>query len=428
MPDAYPKFHARTWYQDRYSMPEFSPPEGAFDTDVVIIGAGLGGLSTALSLLERDQRNVMVLEGGQPGEGASGRNGGFVFGGFSLGAAAMARRIGRDAALDLQAATREAVDRVRARCESLDVALDGEGVLLADWFRNDRGLRRLADAFERDAGQRMHRLDVESRRAYVDSTRYGGALLEPGAFHFNPLAYVGAVAMRLRCEGVPVHGNAPVRSLTRDGATWVVETDAAKVRARRVVIATGGYDRGLVPALARSIQPIGTYIAVTEPLPGRIESLIPGGAAIYDTRFAFDYYRRIGDRLLWGGRISIADRHPDGIERLMRHDLARVFPTLRDVTFSHAWGGWMSYARHQMPIVGEVEPGLWSAIAFGGHGMAPTCMVGDVVAEALCGESRRCELLQAWGCDWAGGILGRGAVQAKYWWLQCKDAVRAAVA
>lgn len=420
-----PRFHARTWYQDRFEAERFDPPAADADCEFAVIGAGLAGLSTAYSLAERGQRDVVVLEAGQPGEGASGRNGGFVFGGFSLDAAAMARRIGRDATLALQQGTRDAVARVRARCEDLGVAPDGQGVVLADWFRNERELKRLAERLERDAGQRLIHLDARSRRAYVDSERYGGALLEADAFHFNPLAYVCALATKLREFGVRVHGGAPVLGLERTGDAWRIETPTAVIRAQRVVVSTGGYDRQLVPALARSIQPIATYIAVTEPLPGRIETLVPGGAAVYDTRFAFDYYRRVGERLLWGGRISIADRSPSAIEGLMRRDLARVFPSLSGVRFTHAWGGWMSYARHQMPIVGEVEPGLWVASAFGGHGVAPTTMVGEALAGTLCGESTDVERLRAWGCAWAGGPLGRGAVQANYWWLQFRDALRA---
>lgn len=424
----WPRFHAPTWYQDRIEPRRFSRIESDRTVDIAVIGAGLAGLSTAFSLIERGHRDVVVLEAGQPGEGASGRNGGFVFGGYSLDPDALVRQVGVEQAREMQRWTQDAVDRVRARCSSLGVALDGEGVLLADWFRDDEGLDARRRGLKRTIGLELRSLDRAEREAWVRSDRYGGGLLEPRAFHFNPLAYVRALAAELEERGVAVHGDSPVLELEREigpGATgWRIRTGQALVRAQRVVVSTGGYDRRLIPRLVRSIQPIGTYVAVTEPLPDRLEALIPGTAAVYDTRFAFDYYRRIGDRLLWGGRISIADRSPGSIERLMRRDMTRVFPLLGDVEFSHSWGGWMSYARHQMPILGEVEEGLWAASAFGGHGMAPTTLAGEVLAEALDGQTERLVAFSTWGPRWAGGSLGRWTAQASYWWYQACDAAR----
>jgi glycine/D-amino acid oxidase-like deaminating enzyme len=423
LPDP-PRFHAPTWYHDRIATIRFDPIEGARRARTVVVGGGLAGLSTAWSLHERGHDDVIVLEAGQPAEGASGRNGGFVFGGFSLDARAMARRIGLEATRELQLGTRDAVALVRERMSALGLRPDGEGVLLVDWFRDPVRLEALRQHLAHWAGQELDPISPEALRDYVVSEQYGGALYEREAFHFNPLAYAQGLARRLDERGATVCGDSPVRSLDRVDGRWVVSTAKAQIQADRVVVATGGYDRSLVPSLARAIQPIGTYIAVTEPLGEALDSVLPGEPAVYDTRFAFDYYRRFEDRLLWGGRISVADRDPRSIERLMRRDLARVFPSLAEARFSHAWGGWMSYARHQMPIVGELEPGLWLASAFGGHGMAPTTLVGEILAEAMQGQAERLGWLQAWGRPWAGSGLGRVAVQGEYWWRQARDAVR----
>jgi glycine/D-amino acid oxidase-like deaminating enzyme len=108
----------------------------------------------------------------------------------------------------------------------------------------------------------------------------------------------------------------------------------------------------------------------------------------------------------------------------MRRDLVRVFPALAGCRFDYAWGGWMSYARHQMPILGEFEPGLWLALGFGGHGMAPTALAGAVLAEAMTGDDQRLREFAAFGPVWAGGSAGRIAVQAVYWWKQLRDRLR----
>lgn len=424
-----PRFHASTWYQhDLGAAAAADRISGNTRADTVVVGAGLAGLNAALGLVERGQQDVLVLDRGGPAEGASGRNGGFVFGGFSLDNLELARQRGAEKAALLHGWTREAVGLVRQRCDEMNVAVSDGGVLLADWFGKPQRLQRFREQMSELLDFRLDWVDEQAMQRYVDSARYGAGLMEPGSFHFNPLAYARAIAERLCHSGARVVSNAPVVSMTRECGGWRLETPGAEIRADRVVLATGGYDRRLWPHAQRAIQPIGTYVMVTEPLGDRLTELIPGGVAVYDTRFAFDYYRPLHDgRLLWGGRISIADRDPAAIRKLLYRDMLRVFPSLDGVEIDFAWGGWMSYARHQMPILGELEPGLWSALAFGGHGMAPTTLAGEVLAEAMSGDRSRLAEFESWGPTWAGGPFGRAAIQGVYWWKQLQDRFRARI-
>lgn len=419
----WPRFHARTWYRDRLGENDpGAPPERGGNVDTVVVGAGLAGLSTALELVERGREDVVVVDRGEPGEGASGRNGGFVFGGYSLAPDALARQVGRSGASRMHGWTRDAVALVRSRCERLGVPVSAGEVLLADWFGDDEALDRLRRRTRDLTGQELRWVDRDGMADLVRSDRYGAGLMEPGSFHFNPLEYARAVARAVSDGGGRVAAGCPVTSLQREPGAWRVETPDVVFRAERVVLATGGYDSRLRPKVQRSIQPIGTYIVVTEPLGERLHEVIPADIAVYDTRFAFDYYRKLpDDRLLWGGRISTADRSPNAVQRLMRRDLKRVFPQFADCRFDHAWGGWMSYARHQMPILGEYEPGLWTALGFGGHGMAPTTLAGQVLAEAIDGNNERLHDFGRYPPVWGGGSMGRVAVQCVYWWKQVRD-------
>jgi gamma-glutamylputrescine oxidase len=145
---------------------------------------------------------------------------------------------------------------------------------------------------------------------------------------------------------------------------------------------------------------------------------------VFDTRFAFDYYRPLPDtRLLWGGRMSIRQRSPAEIERLLYHDLLRVYPQLEGVKVTHAWSGLMSYARHSMPQIGQLEEGLWYAYGFGGHGVAPTTLGGEVLARAITGEEEIPAGLRAYGLEPVYGKAGLLAAQCLYWSLQARDAL-----
>ena len=192
------------------------------------------------------------------------------------------------------------------------------------------------------------------------------------------------------------------------------------------MLCCGGYIGSLYRPLSRAVLPIATYVMATEPLGERLASAMRTRSAVYDTRFAFDYYRPLADtRLLWGGRISIRERSPNQVSRLLQADLLRVYPQLAGVQVSHAWSGLMSYARHSMPQIGRLPNGLWYGMGFGGHGVAPTTLAGEVLASAIRGQARIPYGFDGFGLEPTYGLAGRLAAQAGYWWQQWRDALRA---
>lgn len=85
---------APTWYAATANpKPAALPLQGRHDVRVAIVGGGFAGLNTALGLAERGVHDVMLLEAEDIGFGASGRNGGFVFAGYSLGEQALLKRL-----------------------------------------------------------------------------------------------------------------------------------------------------------------------------------------------------------------------------------------------------------------------------------------------------------------------------------------------
>lgn len=396
---------------------------GPIDVDVAIVGGGFAGLNTALGLVERGRREVLLLEAQGIGYGASGRNGGFVFGGYSLGESSLLRTLGPVAARSLYRRTVDAVALIRRRSATIDCDRRDSGVIWANWFHDPQVLesrrRLLAEAY----GVHWQPWDRDRLRAAVASERYSAALYEADALHLDPLAYARGLAASIEAGGGRIVERSPVVGLAADGAGWRLRTPEGSVRARHVVLAGGGYLRGLAPRLESARLPIATYVMVTAPLGSLARQLIPTDAAIYDSRFAFDYYRRLADdRILWGGRISIRDRAPTEVARLLRADLARVFPQLQDVPVELAWSGLMSYARHEMPQVGQLAPALWYAQAFGGHGLAPTAVAGEALAAAIAEGDPGWQAFAPFGLTRTYGPFGLLAAQATYWRLQAADA------
>lgn len=395
----------------------------------IVVGGGYAGLATARGLIDRGDRDVLVVEAEHVGFGASGRNGGFVFGGYSLGEASLLRQLGADAARRVYARSIAAVNLIRRRLHEHAIECDAvdEGVLWANWFRDDSVLRERAELLKRHFDTDWEWIDAARLRGMLDSPRYGAALFERNALHLHPLKYARGLAGSVVAGGGRVAEGTRIVALARDAEGWRLRTDAGHtLRCERVVLCCGGYLAGLRPAIDRSILPIATYVVATAPLGERLAQLFPGTrAAVYDSRFAFDYYRPLADtRLLWGGRISIRDRSPAQVAALLQRDIARVFPQLGAVPIDYAWSGLMSYARHEMPQIGELEPGLWYAQAFGGHGLATTTAAGELLAEALCGDRGGLADYRGYGLPWAGKPFGFLAAQATYWWFQGRDAYK----
>ncbi len=400
----------------RRELPELGA--GKVGADVCIVGGGLAGLCTALGLLERGMREVMVLEAERVGHGASGRNGGFVFGGFSLDSADLVRQLGEPDARALYALTTDAVELIRRRIARYRIDCDATfaGVILADWFGRPRALEAQRKLMRSAFGIEWEPISKAELRQRLKSDRYQGGLFEPHGFHFHPLKYVLGIADTLVENGVRIHERSRAMAIDRAGDRLLVRTaNGGEVAARHVVMAGGGYARGVYRRVERAMLPIATYVVATEPLGERLKTAIDCRSAVYDTRFAFDYYRPLPDtRLLWGGRVSVFEREPRAIARMLERDLLRVYPQLRGVAIDYAWGGLMSYARHKMPQIGRARDGVWHAVGFGGHGMAPTTAAGELLAAAIAEERPIPPALERYRLAPAFGPLGLAAAEMTY--------------
>lgn len=417
--------HAETYYAATRREPDDHPPlSGRHRARVAIVGGGYAGLATALGLAERGVNDVVLLEAQSIGFGASGRNGGFVFGGYSLDEAALQQQVGNETARWMYELTRAAVGTIRQRIDqyAIDCERVDAGVIWANWFDDPGLLESRRQLLAHQFGTDWSPISRDQLRQQLLSSRYHGGLFEADAFHVHPLNLALGLARAAQSLGVRVHADSAVISVEQRDGRWHLRTNRGEVDAEQVVVAGGGYLKGLVPALQRAILPIATYVAVTEPLGTRLDQAIRTRAAVYDTRFAFDYYRALPDtRLLWGGRISILNRTPEAVASLLKRDIARVYPQLGDVRIDYAWSGLMSYARHEMPQLGQLQPGLWYAQAFGGHGVATTTAIGELLAAGIVGDEswRRFEpfgLTRTWR---PFGFIG---AQATYSWLQARDA------
>ena len=399
------------------------------DVDVCVIGAGLAGLTVAREVARRGW-SVAVLEGKRVAWAASGRNTGFVLPGFHEDVESMIERVGLDHAKQLWALSERGLDYVRRTVEETGMLGTDPA---AGWLHVSKTNNRAAlDARVerlRWIGAEVELWPTERVRETIRNKRYFSAIHYPRAFHIHPLNYSLGLAAAAEAAGARIFETTPALSIDGTGVRKRVGTPGARLRAPHVVLAGNVLLGELMPQLAATLLPITTFVMVSEPIGPKLHEVMRYRGAVSDTERADNRYRIIGgDRLQWSGRLRAWEADPRWIGRALCADIRRNFPALGPVEIAYLWSGTFGRAVHRMPQIGELEPGIWVASAFGGQGLNTTAMAGELIARGIVDNDQTWRLFAPYELVWAGGMAGRAAAQGFYWGRRTADGVRQSVA
>lgn len=388
--------YPRSWYAETAApLPPFPAAAGDLACDVCIVGAGFTGLSAALHLAGRGY-DVVLLDAHRVGWGASGRNGGQVGTGQRLDQDALEKVVGKGHARALWDLAQEAVALTRALANRhAPEAGWADGIIHACHRpRHVPHARAYAERMARDYGYDLIRpLDREELRSLVGSPAYHGGDIDMGGGHLHPLRYALGLARAAAAAGVRIHEHSTVRRIG-DSDPALVETDAARITARHVLLACNGYLGHLEARTAARVMPINNFIVATEPLsPEARKAVLSADHAVADSKFVINYFRFSEDnRLLFGGGESYGYRFPD-IARLVRKPMVEIFPQLRDAKITHAWGGTLGITLNRMPHFERLKGNILTASGYSGHGVALATLGGQLAAEAIAGQAERFDLM-----------------------------------
>lgn len=366
--------------------------------DVVVVGAGFAGLSAAIELAQRGYK-VVVLEADRVCSGASGRNGGQAIVGFASGLAPFEQQLGQADAKRAWEMSLQGLDLLDQRIAEFEIDCDRvHGYLyVAETARKARALEAEMTAMNRDYGLATEWATGANVQRYIQSPRYCAAAYERTSGHLHPLKYGLGLARAAKQLGVKIFENSPVLDMRR-APTLTALTARGQVKASFGVLAgncmLGEYGPRVAPDITPRIMPVGTYIVGTAPLsPEVCARLIARHAAVCDNNFVLDYFRFSADhRLLFGGRVSYSARTPAHLQESMAKRLAAVFPGLTEVAIDYVWGGFVDISMNRAPDFGRLGSNLYYLQGFSGHGVALTGLAGQLVAQAIAGQSERFDL------------------------------------
>jgi glycine/D-amino acid oxidase-like deaminating enzyme len=412
-----PPDRAATWYaRTAVARPEFPTLGFDLDVDVCVVGGGLAGLTVAREIARRDW-SVALIEAGHIAGEASGRNLGFVVPGFAQSVERLVERCGLAHAKALWALAEDGVAYVRNTV--LGLAMPGvepvDGWLDVSKIGNADAMMRTLTLLAHDFGVNVEGWPMERVRARLKSDTYFHGLYFPHAFHIQPLNYALGLAADAQRRGARLFEQTAALHIDPIGVRKRVTTQSAKIRANHIVLAGNVQLQQSAPELAGTILPMTTYVAVTRPLPDLADAVAYAGA-VSDSRSADFHYRIIdSNRLMWSGGATTWVGDPRRQAQRIKLAIARTYPQLGQAEIEHAWSGTMGFAVHRMPLIGEISPGLWVASAFGGHGINTTAMAGQLIARAVVDRDDTWRLFLPYELVWAGGSLGRAAVQISSW-------------
>ncbi len=370
---------------------DYQPLSGPAETETLIIGGGLAGLSVAASLAERGDKSFILLEAGRIAYNASGRNGGQVLPGFSLDGMTLTKKVGLAAAQRLFAATLDAQRLIKRRVAEhvMPISLPSGFVQLA-WWDKPLELHEYVVFHNRHYGTDYVVWDKARTRQDFGSEKFQGAIFSAACgFQLHPLQYAQGLASAITRAGGALHERSAVLRLQRDANGYNAETADGSVRCRRVILAGNtALAQCLSPRLHRAVLPLQTFMGVTRPLrDGELEAIKSSHCA-YDMRGMMSYFRIVEDaenkRLLFG--CEVRTKVPTDIGGIVRQEIAKLFPQLAGVELGRSWSGAIGYGRDYMPMIGQMAPDLYFSTGHGGQGLATTALGGEAIANAIGGD------------------------------------------
>ena len=344
-------------------------PESA---DLVVVGAGYTGLSAAIAAHDAGAQ-VVVMDSGRPGEGASTRNGGMLGAHPRLGWTVLAKRYGPAVADELFSEAGEALNWVKEIItrERIDCDLQTTGrIQLAYTDGQFESQRSLAGQLSEKSAVPCEIVDRDEVRREISTPLYRGGLLFPDHCGLHPSKYLLGLLNAAIRRNIVVVSNCSVTDCLPDAKGRRVTTQKGSVTAEKVILATNGYTGRQFPWHNRRVFPIPSYLIATEPLGAElISELAPGRRMMVETRAFHSYFRASpdGTRILFGGRAALVDIGLPEAARRLRRRMIQIWPQLRDVRLSHVWTGNTGFTFGQMPHVGERD-GMHYSLGYSGGG------------------------------------------------------------
>ena len=376
------------WAATASPAPASPPLEGAAQADVVVIGAGYTGSSTALHLAERGV-NVTLLEAVEVGSGAGGRSMGLVNPHFRVLPSQIKKLVGEELGERMNRAFHAGSDIVFDTIARHGIECEAVRKGTMELGNTKRGFKELRAFYEEFAatGAPLEWLDSDRIASITGTKRYTGGFIDRRAGSIQPLGYVRGLARAAQKKGAVLHTRSRVQSITPEGGRWRVDTSKGTIRAERVVVATDAYSDDLMPDVRDCMVPMWANMAATEPLSANLRATImPGGEAFGDTQIVRQYYRTDqAGRLIAVTLGHLINTPLSPVRHWAEAGIRKTYPHLGEQKIVYKWEGMLGLSHDFLPSLHEPAPGFHVPNGYSGRGITSATTVGKYLAERILG-------------------------------------------
>jgi len=366
--------------------------------DVVIIGAGFAGLSSARRLLQLDPKlNVVVLEAGRLAESSCGRNSGFMIDlPHELTSDDYAGAGDDQALINLNRAAigfaRDAVAEYDIKPDYFDECgkVNGAATSTGD-HHNESYARHLAGL-----GEPCELLDAQGMRELTGSPHYISGLYTPGTVMLQPAGYIRGLGEGIKNQ-IDLHENSPVIGFEKIGADWMVQTPNGNVTTPKIILANNGHLESFGYKRGRLMH-VMLYASMSPELTDE-QMRILGGASRWGVTPSDPMgttMRRIdveqgGSRIItrtcahFRPNMEVSEAGIRWAASVQQKKFDQRFPQLKGLTPEFSWAGHLCLSQNGVSVMGELEEGVFSACVQIGLGSARGTMTGVGAAEIAIG-------------------------------------------
>lgn len=385
--------HTHSYYAaTRNDLTTYPQLQGTVETEICIIGGGFTGVSAALTLAERGH-SVTLLEQHRISWGASGRNGGQLIHGLG-GSRQLETRLGKALIWKLHY---RGNDIIKEHIEKYDIDCDFKPgyIEVALKARHMAGLRQDFEEHKvQGLGEHVSMVERDEIQSLLGTDAYIGGMTNNLNGHLHPLNLCAGEARAAVSQGAVIHEQSEVIDIVH-GDKVKVKTSEGTVVADKVLIAGNAYHHLEQKKLSGLVFPAGSFIIATEPISDHeLKEINPLDLAVCDLNNIVDYYRISADkRMLFGGRCNYSGTVPSSIKDSMLPRMLQIYPQLEEKRIDYQWGGNIGIVVRRVPLLGRVTKNVFYCMGYSGHGIAPTHIAAEVMADALEGND---EILQAY--------------------------------
>jgi len=345
--------------------------------DLLIVGAGITGASTALFYKQKyPEHDVLILERGPMPLGASTRNAGFACIGSVSEHLSDMKSADEDVVLNRITRRWNGLNRLRSVMGDDDIGYNSVGG--HEIFTDMEIFESCRDQIPVLNRQLQERLGIGE---VYRETEYEGysAIFNRVEGSINSGRLMRNLHRRLSVAGVRVWWNSEVKSIDE---TTVKLVKGPEITASKVVLATNGFSKHLADI---SIEPARGYVLVTEP----IDDLKWRGTFHFNEGYI--YFRDLDNRLLLGGARNVArdEESTDqfGVNKKIKNHLTHfandVLKLPSGWNIEDEWSGIMGMTKNKEPIIQQISPKTWVAAGLSGMGIAIGMDVAGQVLEMI---------------------------------------------